>query len=388
MESATFNSIVHDATHTRAVSLAAIPLSTDVGDPDDIIPVRGVYQPQTHTISDRRTSLPLDLIDDTRDFTTQQQYNRLYPTLPSFTPPQGMYAADQVYTARRTLYLTARGDTTNPNPDLPMAPLSQDEHYVSDAATQQDGVPQVTSDTLALPLPYSSNLPTDYDQPHRSNQPTSNEHTVVQPQITTIGATAQQNTGETFSVPSQEGRYRDIVQYTNGSQLYDVVQQLEALLIEYGPTNVTVGNFMFQAELDAFFRDGKEADFSSAPNVLDSLVYLDRTYYQYETEIDFPHLHIDCDSAEEEDLEDTLPYEEPPPPYHSVRNNQMNAAVAAQHSNLHVTTGRQSLLNDPLQAQVTNLPQLDGPLEGTKQYVSAATSPLQWQEYPLNSAGS
>ena len=63
--------------------------------------------------------------------------------------------------------------------------------------------------------------------------------------------------------------------------------------------------------------------------MLDSLVYLDRTYYQYETEIDFPRLHIDCDSAEEEDLEDTLPYEEPPPPYQSVRNNQMNAAVAA-----------------------------------------------------------
>ena len=71
---------------------------------------------------------------------------------------------------------------------------------------------------------------------------------------------------------------------------------------------------MYQAELDAFFRDGREADFSSAPNVLDSLVHLDRTYYQYKTEIDFPGLHIDCDSAEEEDLEDTVPYEKPPPP--------------------------------------------------------------------------
>ena len=70
---------------------------------------------------------------------------------------------------------------------------------------------------------------------------------------------------------------------------------------------------MYQAELDAFFRDAKEADFSSAPNVLDSLVYLDHTYYQYETEIDFPRLHINCDSAEEEDLDDTLPYEQPPP---------------------------------------------------------------------------
>ena len=202
---------MQDATHTRAVSLAAIPLSTDLGDPDDIIPVRGAYKPQTHTISDQRASLPLDLIDDTRDLTSQQQYNRLYPTLPSFTPPQGMYAADQVYTARQTLYLTARGDTTNPNHDLPMAPLSHDKHYISDTATQQDGVPQVTSDTLALPLPSSSNLPTDYDQPHRSNQKTSMGHASSQAQTTTIGATAQQHIGETFSVPSQEGRYRNIV---------------------------------------------------------------------------------------------------------------------------------------------------------------------------------
>ena len=99
-ESATFNSIVQDATHTRAVLLAAIPLFMDMGDPDDIIPVRGVYQPKTNTISDRRALLPLNLIDDTRDISSQQQYSRLYPTLPSFTPPQGMYTADQVYTAR------------------------------------------------------------------------------------------------------------------------------------------------------------------------------------------------------------------------------------------------------------------------------------------------
>ena len=81
----------------------------------------------------------------------------------------------------------------------------------------------------------------------------STRHTSSQAPTTTLGASAQQNTGETFSVPSQEGRYRDIVCFTDGSQLYDVVQQLEALLIEHGPSNVTIGNFMYQAELDAFF---------------------------------------------------------------------------------------------------------------------------------------
>ena len=170
--------------------------------------------------------------------------------------------------------------------------------------------------------------------------------------------------------------------------MYDVVQQLEALLIEYGPTNITIGNFMYQAELDAFFRDGREADFSLAPNMLDGLVYLDRTYYQYETEIDFPCLHIDCDSAEEEDLEDTLSYEEPPPPYHSVRNNQMNTASPAQHNSLHVIPNGQALLNDQIHAQSTNIPQLDSSSEGTEQYISAATSPSQWREFSLNSAGS
>ena len=145
---------------------------------------------------------------------------------------------------------------------------------------------------------------------------------------------------------------------------------------------------MYQAELDTFFRDGREADFSSAPNVLDSLVYLDHTYYQYETNIDFPHLHIDCDSTEEEDLEDTLPYEEPPPPYHSVRNSQTNTASDVQQNSLHVLPNGQALLNDQLHAQSTNIPQLDSPSEGTEQYVSAATSPLQWREFPLNSAGS
>ena len=77
-----------------------------------------------------------------------------------------------------------------------------------------------------------------------------------------------------------------------------------------------------------------------------------------------------------------------PLPHHSVRYRQMNAALTTQQGHLYDTTGRQSLLNDPLQAQVTNLPQLDGPAEGTEQYISAATSPSQWREYALNSAGS
>ena len=114
----------------------------------------------------------------------------------------------------------------NPNNDLP---LLQDKHYVSDVATQQDGVPQVTTDTLALLLPTSSNLPTDYNQPPQRSQQMTIVPTSQDTQYTSNGATAQLDLGETNSVPLQEGRYRDIVRYTNGSQFYDVVRQLEVL---------------------------------------------------------------------------------------------------------------------------------------------------------------
>ena len=45
--------------------------------------------------------------------------SEIIPTLSPFTPPQGMYIANQIYTARQTLYLTASGGTTNPNHNLP-----------------------------------------------------------------------------------------------------------------------------------------------------------------------------------------------------------------------------------------------------------------------------
>ena len=101
--------------------------------------------------------------------------------------------------------------------------MLQDKHYVSDVATQQDGVPQVTSDTLALLLPALSNLPTNYNRPSQRNQQATMDLPSLDTQHMSNGATAQVDTGETNSVPLQEGRYRDIVRYTNSSQFYDVV---------------------------------------------------------------------------------------------------------------------------------------------------------------------
>ena len=112
------------------------------------------------------------------------------------------------------------------------------------------------------------------------------------------------------------------------------------------------------------------------------------TCIAHEHEVDFPGLHVDCDSAEEEDLEDTLPYEEPPPPYSGV--------IAAQGSSdlyLGVVVTQANLKRQDLQTNQTilhtdsNVPQVDGPLEGTEQYYSATASPTNWREYPINSTG-
>ena len=56
---------------------------------------------------------------------------------------------------------------------MPQRTLSQDEHYIADVATKQDGVPQSITNDLAIPLPSQSNLPTDYDS---SRQPTQLGH--------------------------------------------------------------------------------------------------------------------------------------------------------------------------------------------------------------------
>ena len=62
---------MQNATHTRVVSLAAIPLDTDIGDPDKVIPNRGVYQQQTQITNARRASLPLAIADNTWDTSPQ-----------------------------------------------------------------------------------------------------------------------------------------------------------------------------------------------------------------------------------------------------------------------------------------------------------------------------
>ena len=101
--------------------------------------------------------------------------------------------------------------------------LPQDEHYVSDVATQQNSVPRSVTDTLARPLQLVTNLPNDYDISLHTTQGVATNQLNSQDQslTTSSAAVATQNTGETISVPLQEGRYQEIVRYTNGSQFHD-----------------------------------------------------------------------------------------------------------------------------------------------------------------------
>ena len=118
-------------------------------------------------------------------------------------------------------------------------------------------------------------------------------------------------------------------------------------------------------------------------------MYLDRTYYQFKTEIDFPRLHINCESAEEEKLDDTIPYKEPPPPYHAIRIIEpIDDTQSEQHGPLQALDNRLDPSYQQSQVPSQNIPQLDGPSDRSEQYISAATSPSQWREYPLSSAGS
>ena len=74
-------------------------------------------------------------------------------------------------------------------------------------------------------------------------------------------------------------------------------------------------------------------------------------------------------------MEDTLPYEEPPPPYHAICNTQSSILTSSGQVILQPIPDRQELANNRIKLQHGNLPQLHGPSEGTEQYVSAATSP-------------
>ena len=74
-------------------------------------------------------------------------------------------------------------------------------------------------------------------------------------------------------------------------------------------------------------------------------------------------------------MEDALPYEGPPPPYNEVQTSQNSAIASGGQFILQSISDRQELVNDHTQLQSSNIPQLDGPSEGTKPYISAATSP-------------
>ena len=68
---------------------------------------------------------------------TTRPQNALYPSL--LPIQQGMQRQRQS-NVHCTLVLSTRGDTTNPHSNLPNYGQNEDEHWVVDVATQQDGI--------------------------------------------------------------------------------------------------------------------------------------------------------------------------------------------------------------------------------------------------------
>ena len=133
--------------------------------------------------------------------------------------------------ARRTLYASSTGDTTNPNADLLDLPLQDDEHFVADVATQQNGVPTNCSQGMVQPLrntACATNLPADYDTVtplQESEQQTQvKQASTESTQTTQIHATAIQVqpepsmstayvTGENLSLQIEDGPYGPLLHY-------------------------------------------------------------------------------------------------------------------------------------------------------------------------------
>ena len=103
----------------------------------------------------------------------------------------------------------SRGDLTNPHADLPEQLLLPNKHYVADVAAQQDGVPQASTVHPRETAQRQSNLPTDYDTlsavTAKYQQSTTNSQETTPKQIAAVPSSSSQNTGETDSVPLQDG---------------------------------------------------------------------------------------------------------------------------------------------------------------------------------------
>ena len=376
----TFDNIVCNAANAQTVSIANIPIYHNTPEVEEVLPFMKIYNPTraTQHIQPQNTQAVVAQVHQLPvQATTRNHQNRLYPDLRILDGQGGMQSYSG-QSARRTLYTSFTGDTTNPNADLPDLPLQDDEQFVADVATQQNGIPTSCSQGTVQPrrnTAHATNLPADYDTVtplQESEQQTqvkqaSTEGTQAM-QIHTTTAQLQPEpstsisyvTGESLSLQIEDGPYGPLLCYgrTDSNLYYLVARTLESYLESHMISDIS--NALYQSELDRFIQDSRFADLNRFPLLRQNIAFLFEAYYDYETEVTFKTDYPNHDYSDE-DLDDTLPYD-PPPPIVDSRTAQ-------------------GFDNGPGYGQI---PQVDGASDCCEEFMSVPGSPAIWQSYVLN----
>ena len=278
------------------------------------VPTNPVAQPSMHNIQ----VVPVDVHRPDIRTPTQLSGQTLYPPLSTDNTEQVVTPVQQSLQPQQQNRSSRTGDTTNPGSDLPDRLLA-DEHYVADVATQHN------TSTVGTLRPTSKakrklNLPSDYEvkqEPPKVNiEPnTADRDSSVTTPIATTSTANQQNTGETSFVWIYDGPYGPLVRYpvgnTDETLFYTVAQILEGYLA----TKVIrdIAKVFLRAELDQFIKDSRYANFDDFPWLRGNVRHLFETFYNYELEVTFKQPGQSGNDDKEEDLDDTLPYDKPPP---------------------------------------------------------------------------
>ena len=364
----TFDNIIQNAANAQTVSISHIPLYHNTPDAEEVLPFTRIYDPTRATSRTQQNNIQTVVAQVHQpdiQTTTQHHQNRLYQDLHQQNSQQGMQS-NSGRSVRCTLYGPSTGDTTNPHADLPDTPLLEDKQLVADVATQQNGVPASQPVGTLQPCRGSTratNLPADYDTvtPQESQQQTQ-----VKQAMTSVSMTIAENTetvqsqlqpstssatGEKLFLQVQDGPYGPLLRYgcSDCNLYYLVAHTLESFL--ESETISDISNALYQQELDRFIQDSRFADLSRFPLLTRNIAFLFEVYYNHETEVTFKTDNPDQDYSDE-DLDDTLPYD-PPPPIH-------------ESNTTHV------LVTDPSSDQV---PQVDGASNFGEDFRSVPGSP-------------
>ena len=167
-------------------------------------------------------------------------------------------------------------------------------------------------------------------------------------------------TGEELSLHVQDGPYGPLLRYdhSDGNLYYLVARTLESYL--ESETICDISNALYQQELDRFIQDSRFADLTRFPLLTRNISFLFDSYYAHETEVTFKTDNPD-EEYSDEDLDDTLPYN-PPPPIHECVTSQVEVTDPNNH----------------------HISQVDGTSDYGEDFRSALGSPAIWKSYALD----